>query len=249
MIRRPFGRMRRTLLSSLRRKEFWLPDRGPVVSFTFDDFPRSALATAGVILRSYGAFGTYYAAMGLMGGGGALGEYFCSEDVKSLIVEGHELGSHTFNHLSCRTTPLQVFESDAQKGRDAITKITGSSESHQFAYPFGHVTLRAKSRVGAQMSSCRSIFGGVNVSPVDAYLLRANHLYSATFDFGAIEHLLRANDRRRGWLVFYTHDVRDNPSPWGCKPGQFEAVLRLATRMRVRFSTVGEVLDEFKAAA
>jgi peptidoglycan/xylan/chitin deacetylase (PgdA/CDA1 family) len=237
------------LIVSLQQSRFCFPDRGPIVSFTFDDFPRSALETGGAILRSYRAHGTYYAAMGLKGGGGELGEFFCDEDLKCLLAEGHELGSHTFSHLSCRTTPLPAFQADVQKGREAITNFTGRSESHQFAYPFGHVTLRAKSRVGAQMSSCRGVWGGVNVSPVDSNLLRANHLYSATFDSGAIEHLLRVNDRRRGWLVFYTHDVRDNPSPWGCRPGQFEAVLRLATRMRVRFLTVGGVFDELKDAA
>jgi peptidoglycan/xylan/chitin deacetylase (PgdA/CDA1 family) len=244
MIRLPFGRIRRRLLSSLQRKEYTLPGRGPIVSFTFDDFPRSALETGGAILRSYGAHGTYYAAMGLMGGGGELGEFFCDEDLKRLLADGHELGSHTFSHLSCRTTPLPAFQADAQKGREAIADLTGRSRPHQFAYPFGHVTLSAKCRIGTQMNSCRSIFRGINLSPVDLHLLRANNLYNGAIDFAAIEHLLRVNDRRRGWLVFYTHDVRDNPSPWGCKPGQFEAVVRLATRMRARFLTVGGVLDE-----
>ena len=29
-----------------------------------------------------------------------------------------------------------------------------------------------------------------------------------------------------GWLIFYTHDVADTPSPWGCTPG----LLRHAAR-------------------
>jgi peptidoglycan/xylan/chitin deacetylase (PgdA/CDA1 family) len=33
----------------------------PVISFTFDDFPRSALVKAGAILRERGLAGTYYA--------------------------------------------------------------------------------------------------------------------------------------------------------------------------------------------
>jgi peptidoglycan/xylan/chitin deacetylase (PgdA/CDA1 family) len=236
-------------VTSLRRREYSLPDREPIVSFTFDDFPRSALETGGKILKSHGGCGTYYAAMGLMGGAGKLGEYFSFEDLKSLLADGHELGSHTFSHLSCRTTPFPTFQSDAQKGRDAIINFTGTPELHQFAYPYGHMTLRAKGQIGSQMNSCRSTLKGINTSPVDLHMLRANNLYNGTIDLLAIEQLLRANDRRRGWLVFYTHDVRDNPSPWGCKPSQLEAVVRLATRMRARFLTVGRVIAQLEDAA
>lgn len=239
----------RQSVASLRRREYSLPDRGPIVSFTFDDFPRSALEVGGKILKSYGGCGTYYAAMGLMGGIGKLGEYFSLEDLKKLLADGHELGSHTFSHLSCRTTPFAKFQSDVQKGREAIINFSGRPEHHQFAYPYGHMTLRAKGEIGSQMNSCRSTVKGINTSPVDLYMLRANNLYNGAIDLLAIEQLLRANDRRRGWLVFYTHDVRDDPSPWGCKPSQLEAVVRLATRMRARFLTVGSVIDELEDAA
>lgn len=244
VIRRIIGRTRRQAVSSLRRKEFSLPDRGPIVSFTFDDFLHSALEIGGKILKSYGGRGTYYAAMGLMGGVGELGEYFCPEDLKRLLADGHELGSHTFSHLSCLNTPFPVFQSDAQKGREAIINFTGRTEPHQFAYPFGHITLRAKERIGSQMTSCRSTMKGVNLSPVDLHLLRANSLYGHSTDFGSIDQLFRQNDRQRGWLIFYTHDISENPSPFGCKPRQFENVVRSAVHARARIVTVGNVLAE-----
>ena len=40
---------------------------GGVVSFTFDDFPRSAWSNGGAVLEEYDVRGTYYAAMGLAG--------------------------------------------------------------------------------------------------------------------------------------------------------------------------------------
>lgn len=242
IIRRIIGRVNRQAAASLWRREYSLPDRGPVVSFTFDDFPRSALKIGGTILKAYGGCGTYYAAMGLMGSAGKLGEYFCPEDLKRLLADGHELGSHTFNHLSCLATPFPVFQADAQKGREAVINFTGRPESHQFAYPFGHMTLKAKGRIGSQMSSCRSTIKGVNVSPVDLHMLRANCLYSHTTDFASIDQLFRINDRRRGWLIFYTHDISENPTSFGCKPGQFENVVRSAIHSRARILTVGSVL-------
>ncbi|MEJ2008122.1 MAG: polysaccharide deacetylase family protein, partial [Acidobacteriota bacterium] len=228
---------------SLWRREWSLPDRGPIVSFTFDDFPRSALETGGGILRSYDVCGTYYAAMGLMGQINERGEHFNERDLRHLLADGHELGSHTFNHVSCRSTPPEVFDADALKGREAVISFTGTSRPHEFAYPYGDVTLRAKSRIGSQMNSCRSIIDGVNISPVDLHLLRANSLYHSAFDLGVIKHLFQVNDQRRGWLIFYTHDVRDNPSRWGCKPSQFESVVRLAIQKRAEVLTVGSVLE------
>jgi peptidoglycan/xylan/chitin deacetylase (PgdA/CDA1 family) len=242
IIRSVLGRMNRQVVTSLQRRDSPLPDRGPIVSFTFDDFPRSALEIGGEILKSYGGCGTYYAAIGLMGGVGELGEYFRPEDLKSLLADGHELGSHTFSHLSCRTSSFAAFQSDAMKGREAIINFTGRSGSHQFAYPFGHFTLRAKGRIGSQMNSCRSTIKGVNVSPVDLHMLRANCLYNRTTDFGSIDQLFRLNDRKRGWLIFYTHDIRENPSPFGCTPCQFESVVRSAIRARAEILTVGSVL-------
>lgn len=242
------GSIRRRYLVSLRRRAYPLPDSEPIVSFTFDDFPRTSLEVGGTILRSYGAYGTYYVSMGLMGRTNILGELFNEDDLMKLLARGHELGSHTFNHLSCRSSSLNVFEADALNGRNAVISFTGRAEPHHFAYPYGHVTLKAKPRVGALMTSCRSIIGGINVSPVDLHLLRANNLSECTFDFDAIEHLLRLNDRRRGWLIFYTHDVRENPSPFGCTPRQFEAVVRLTTQLRARILTISRTLSTFRSS-
>ena len=232
-------------ISQLQRREYLPADREPVVSFTFDDFPRSALEVGGAVLRSYGANGTYYAAMGLMGLTRGVGEQPCAEDLKQLLVDGHELGSHTFSHLSCRSTPLKVYQADAQKGREAVVNLTDKAWPHHFCYPYGHFTRRVIRRVSTGMTTCRCTIGGINVSPLNLHLLRANNLYSDTFDSGVIEQLFRITIQRRGWLIFYTHDIRDAPSSWGCRPAQFETVVRLAARMGVRILTVSGALEAF----
>jgi len=76
----------------------------PVISFTFDDFPRSALLNAGAILRERGLAGTYYASFGLMGRKTTTGEIFTRDDLGELVQQGPEVTSHTFDHwviLAC----------------------------------------------------------------------------------------------------------------------------------------------------
>jgi hypothetical protein len=77
---------------------------------------------------------------------------------------------------------------------------------------------------------------------VDLNLLRANSLYSCCFDLDVIDRLFEANERRKGWLIFYTHDISENPSSFGCKPGEFESVVKLAVTKQVSILSVGEVL-------
>ena len=137
LIKRQLGEVRRKVVSSLCKRPASLGNRGPVVSFTFDDFPRTALTAGGKILRSHGIRGTYYAAAGMMDTSNHLGDQFRASDLEKLLRDGHELASHTFSHVSCRSVSLERFRSDVEKGRRAIENITGQSDSGNFAFPFG----------------------------------------------------------------------------------------------------------------
>ena len=59
-----------------------------VISFTFDDFPRSALLNAGAILRERGVAGTYYASFGIMGRKTTTAELFTRDDLGELVQQG-----------------------------------------------------------------------------------------------------------------------------------------------------------------
>ncbi len=242
-IRRALGAIRARTISAFGRREFRLRGDMPTVSFTFDDFPRSALQVGGAILKSYGARGTYYAAMGLMDKVNDLGEHFSARDLRDLLDEGHELGSHTFSHVSCRGLGIRDIEAEVRKGREAVEQITGARAAHQFSYPYGHATMRAKTNVGRMASTCRGILPGINQSLTDLYLLRANSLYSQSFDMGAIAQLLEFHGTSGGWVIFYTHDVSHNPSAFGCKPAEFEKVVRMATRS-AKILTIGGVISD-----
>lgn len=214
-----------------------------MVSFTFDDFPRSAYLTGGGVLEHYGVRGTYYAALGLMNCSNDLGDQFRAADLDALLQKGHELASHTYGHISCRETSSQLFGKDVEKGSKAVEEISGLPCSN-FAYPFGHVTLAAKRVLASQAISARSIFAGFNGPQPDLSLLRANSLYG---DLDALKHaqgLIAENTHRRSWLIFYTHDVRPEPSPYGCTPELFEAVVSCAVGSGCDVLTVQQALAE-----
>jgi peptidoglycan/xylan/chitin deacetylase (PgdA/CDA1 family) len=247
-VRSLLGGVRRRALSSLYRCPISLGDRGPLVSFSFDDFPRTALTMGGAILERYGARGTYYAALGLMNTSNELGDQFRSEDLNLLLERGHELGSHTFTHISGRAVSCEKFCDDVQQGMAAIEQSTGAA-ARNFAYPFGAVTFASKRALDPRiaescLTSARSIVPGCNGPEVDLNLLRANSLYGSVDRARRIEALIAENAARKAWLIFYTHDVRSNPSPYGCTPQLLEAAISSASQSGARIVTVQEVLAE-----
>jgi len=238
--------IRRKCLTWAYSRKVALGDRGPIVSFTFDDFPRSALVVGGKILRDYGFRGTYYAAISLMNEVNHLGEHFRRCDLETILRDGHELASHTFGHVSSRTISARAFKSEVEKGRRAIEELTGQKDSGNFAYPFGDVTLNAKRTVGPDLASSRGIWSGLNGAEVDLNLLRANSLYGDLEKSAQVDHLIRENERRGSWLIFYSHDVAPSHSQYGCTPALLEFAVSAAAKSSSRVMTVAEVLQELR---
>ncbi len=242
-LRSQLGSVRRSVLSALYRRPVPLGDRGPIVSFTFDDFPRSAFSAGAPILERFGARGTYYVAAGLAGTSTELGDLFVADDVHALIDRGHEIGSHTFHHTSCRSISLSDFHADVRQGMQAIDRITGGN-SGNFAYPYGHVTLASKKALVPDVRSARSIIPGINGPDVDLNLLRANCLYGNGDASKSVQALILDNVRQKGWLIFYTHDIQPKPSPYGCTPDLFEFAVSQAAACDGQISTVSSVLSQ-----
>jgi peptidoglycan/xylan/chitin deacetylase (PgdA/CDA1 family) len=242
------GDIHRGVLCAFYRRVVHLGDRGPIVSFTFDDFPRTACSNGAAILEKFGARGTYYVTFGLMNSHGELGELFHADDLRTLLQRGHDLGAHTFSHCSCRSVSLKAFRQDIEKGEKAVEDFVGH-DSINFAYPYGDVTLRVKRSLAPNLNSCRSIVPGFNGPEIDLNLLRANPLEGDVDQLTFIEKLIRDNARRRSWLIFFTHDVRLNPSSYGCTPALLESAVSLAALSGARILTVTDTLAEVKVDA
>ncbi len=245
--RSQFGSLRRQVLGSLYSRRILLGDRGPIVSFSFDDFPRSAYTVGGAILKNFGARGTYYTAIGLMNSSNGLGEQFRQSDLEGLMADGHELASHTLSHVSCRSVTNAEFVEEVDKGRAAIQEITGKESSGNFAFPFGEFTMAARRSLSTKVSSSRSIWGGLNRSDIDLSLLRANSIYGDIDKADAAKQLIAENERQKSWLIFYSHDVHPSPSRYGCTPLLLESVVACASQSRSRIMTVQDVLGELGA--
>jgi peptidoglycan/xylan/chitin deacetylase (PgdA/CDA1 family) len=218
----------------------------PIITFTFDDFPRTAFTVGAEILERYGVKATYYVAMSLMNTTNDLGEQFRREDLPELVDRGHEVANHTFSHISARQVGFNAFENDVEKGRLAIRERIGVRASANFAYPYGEATLAAKKKLGRRAMSSRGTYGGLNGPKVDLNLLRANSLYGGLDRADKAKQLIFENENLGGWLIFYSHDVAEKPSPFGCTPQLLEEICSFAVARNARLMTVSQVVDEIE---
>jgi peptidoglycan/xylan/chitin deacetylase (PgdA/CDA1 family) len=243
-LRSRVGDVRRRLLCSFYRRPVPLGAHGPIITFSFDDCPRSALTSGAAVLEDFGARATYYITMSLMNTKNHLGEQFHDEDLRSVLGRGHELASHTFSHLSARQVSFDVFRNDVQRGEQAVRERMSLQGAGNFAYPYGDVTLMTKKRLGPQLMSSRGTCRGLNGPDVDLNLLRANRLYGDVDRAEEAKRLILENEEQGHWLIFYSHDVAATPSRFGCTPKHLEAVCAFAAARAARFMTVAQVIKE-----
>jgi peptidoglycan/xylan/chitin deacetylase (PgdA/CDA1 family) len=223
--------------------------RVPIISFTFDDFPRSALTVGGGMLSAHGKRGTFYGSMGLIGQtSNDAGPMLSRADLDDLLANGHELACHTYSHSSCLEVETADYVQECARNRQQASAMLGGYRMRNLSFPYGHVTLAAKRVLQRDYDTCRSTEPGINVDPIDLSLLRANPLYSR-LEIASVKQLIEENVRSQGWLILYTHDLALNPSAYGCTPQYFEAVLRFALASGAEIRTVRDATAQYVTSA
>ena len=261
-----FARARRRLATEatqfLFRRTLDVRTAFPIISFTFDDFPRSAFLEAGTILKRYGAAGTYYASLGLMGKKSDLGQMYEADDLKELVDLGHELGCHTFGHCHSWNTRSDLYDRAIVENREALAQVLPGVSFQTFAYPHSAPRLAVKKVTAKYFRCCRG--GGLtpgryfhrhtaggqtfNWGTTDLNFLCAFFLEKSRDNPEAVKRLIDQNARSNGWLIFATHDVCPNPSPFGCTPEFFEQVVEWSSASGARILSVVEALDKIQGA-
>lgn len=203
---------------------------GGVVSFTFDDFPKTAFTQGGAILERHGARGTYYTASKLVDTVDDLGPLFDAADLRAAHRNGHEIGCHTFSHLRCSEADKTALVSEVRANAAGISKIIEGFAPRNFAFPYGATSPTARHVMKRHYASCRGIQPGINRRIPDTAELYAYSVYAGTFDEAKMRALIDQNKSLGGWLIFYTHDVTETPSPYGCTPEQWDAVVGYAAK-------------------
>jgi len=229
---------RRAVSIRMARRVVRLRNQEPLISFTFDDFPRSALREGGAILSNHGVQGTFFASFGLMGRIGPAGEMFQRHDLDQLLLEQHELACHTYDHRHAWNTSASEFQASIVRNRQALQQYLPGASFKSFSYPSSCPRPAIKRQISGQFDCCRGGGHTLNAGSIDLNFAKACFLERCNFD--GVADLIEKNNIVRGWLIFATHDVRDAPSRFGCEPDFFERVVRRASNSGASVVTVRE---------
>lgn len=219
----------------------------PLVTFTFDDVPDTAFTHGAAVLDRHGVKGTFYIAPGILGSIDEHWRVLTAEQVAELHRRGHEIGCHTYSHVRVQSLSHAEAERETRETREAFQRICGPGEFNNFAYPFGVVSMPRKLQLQNQFTSCRGIYQEINGGSADLGLLRAFELYDRSLSPKCIEHLVDETVRCNGWLIFYTHDVVDNPSWIGCTPGLLDRAVQIAKSRGAECVSIAEGLSRIGA--
>jgi len=215
----------RVLARHINLKPFYINPNQAIVSFTFDDFPKSAATTAADILLQYNFSATYYCVGDFINTKQDNIEQYDIKDIERLIHDGHEIACHTSTHLNCQSVPMKELTQNLNRNEKIISDLCGKKPT-SFSYPFGITGLRSKFLAGRRFITARGISSGLNNNICDFSQLKANKLYSGKTSLNEVQSLIKEALNKKAWLIFYTHDISKDPSSYGCTPQFFEDVVR-----------------------
>jgi peptidoglycan/xylan/chitin deacetylase (PgdA/CDA1 family) len=213
-----------------------------MVSFTFDDSPESAATVGAGMLDEYDARATFYISGGLVDKWSGHWNGINAEAIVELHRSGHEVACHTFSHVRAIDLDAAAMAAEIEKNRNYLLSLDASIRIENFAYPYGVGSVLRKGQLGKIFHSSRGIVPGVNSGIVDLQYLRSTPLINRDIDINGLDRVFDEAVANSGWLIFYSHDVAAEPSPYGCSPSLLRHALDAAIRRKIPILNVADAL-------
>ena len=199
-----------------------------LVTFCFDDFPKSAINGADIVEKHGGKAG-FFACTSMAGvSDGPYGEMFDASTLSELSGRGHEIGAHTHSHMDCSTASSAHVLEDVSLNLEQLNQMGHDKAVTSFAFPFGETSFDAKSCVVERFSMCRGVMPGINKGRVDRAQLRAFELSPNPAQIQAAVEAVKRLNAQNEWLIFFTHDVSAKPTPYGVAIELLEQLVQIA---------------------
>jgi peptidoglycan/xylan/chitin deacetylase (PgdA/CDA1 family) len=242
----PIDRFAGRLMNKWIRATPWqiihVPTHEPIVSFTFDDVPDSALGVGAAILEAHGVRGTFYIAGGLAGRVEPDRTLIDAAGCKELAARGHEIGCHTYGHQNLRHVDRSFLTTDLGRNQRYLDAVDPRPDRRNFAYPYNGGSVSKRAMLADTFRTCRAGGNAINRGPTDPTFLRAVEIRQPENACGLTNWIdtLVANP---GWLIFLTHDISPTPTPHGCAPVILERLIGHTVKKGCRVLTVNAALD------
>lgn len=214
------------------------------VSFTFDDFPKSAVNGADIV-EAHGGRAAFYACTKMIGTTGPYGEMFDIPTMLDLEERGHEIGAHTHSHIDCALTSRKTVLSDIQENLDQLAKSGLKNKPTSLAYPYGETLYNTKKEVVKNFQLCRGILPGINIGKVDRAQLRCFELNGNLSTTQRAQSAIEEAKNTGGWVIIFTHDVSPTPTEFGTTSAVIEDLCKRSVDAGATLSTPSQAAKTY----
>ena len=249
LMQRAASKSRRTLAANFKRRPFRIDPPTALVSFTFDDAPRSAFETGADLLEANGVRATYYVSLGLLDAETEIGRVGDLDCLRRAVAASHELGCHTFDHLDAWHVSAGRYIDSVDANQAALERYLPGMVFRTFAYPKSGPTLGVKAALEQRFDCCRAGGQTFNRGTADRNALKAVFLDArAGVDLSSARELIAENARLRGWLIFVAHGIEERAAPFTCRPEFFRAIVQSAVNSGAEIMPITEALHRLLRA-
>jgi peptidoglycan/xylan/chitin deacetylase (PgdA/CDA1 family) len=237
------SRLENRLLRAAPWQVMQVPAREPIVSFTFDDVPASALDAGAAILEADGVRGTFYISGSLQGRIEPGRTLIDLAGCKELAARGHEIGCHTHAHRDLRHVEGDALAEDLARNARYLDASDPRQGRRNFAYPYNNGSFGKRAILANIFRTCRAGGEGINRGPTDPTFLRAVEIRQPQQHVLGLARWIDALVADPGWLIFFTHDISPRPTPYGCTAPGLRLLLGYALARGCQVLTVDAALD------
>lgn len=211
----------------------------PIVSFSFDDCPQSAYNNL-PLLEAEGWRATLYVCAGLAETTNHLGLHMSLAEIKDAHQRGHEIGEHTHDHVDAGQVSNTGFLENIDANQTKLAQF-GLPKCRSFAYPYGNIRPRLKRLIADRFDTARGVHPP-EAGTVDLALLPSYALYHGDEIARTIKGIHALADAPQ-WVTLFGHDVRTDPSDYGCTPEDLRAVIKASKAVGARVMPISAAMD------
>jgi len=222
--RGPIAKLARRARYALGRTPVTCAPERPVLTISFDDFPKGAAREGAALMEAFGARATYFASGCFAGAEG----YYDAGDLARLSRAGHEIGCHTYSHIDCARAPLGRVRAELDRNARALSAMGHDAPLTGFAFPYGEASIGAKRLAVSRFGYARGVRGDLNRGRVDAGLLKALCVDGGEAAAARAVNLIASAAREPAWVILFAHGVDRVAGDWSTTPDDLGRCLRAA---------------------
>jgi len=214
--------------------------RRGLVSPTFDDSWKSVREEALPLLQRYDATSTQYVLTGEIG---VDPEYMALADLRYLADAGHQIASHSVQHLDLTTLRSTAMNRELRNSKTFLEK-NGFRPVLDWASPYGESNTKSTAAVRKYYRSQRSTQVGFNSKDdFDIYALKVQNITIST-TLAELQSWVEQAAREKTWLILVYHEINNKKSEYSTTPAQLESHLQAIKNARLPIVTVDQALAE-----